>query len=200
MPTIENILATMRHKPVGYDADVATAFAQIPPGLCCEFGVLEGRTLRPFAEALAPRTLYGFDWFKGLPETWAPTMAPKGSMACAVPQNLPPNAELVIGLFQNTLRPFLGLHREPVAFCHFDADLYTSTKYVLDVLRNHLADGAIFIFDEIINSSYNHEHEARAFAEWLTETGFGFECIGMRHRNAGIFRIDPPRASQGMHP
>ncbi len=189
MPSIEDVLATMRNRPVGYDPDVAAAFSQIPPGLCCEFGVMEGRTLIPFAEALAPRILYGFDWFNGLPENWTPIMAPKGSMACQRPQNLPSNAILVEGLFQNTLRPFLAAHDGSIAFCHFDADLYSSTKYVLDTVTERLADNAIFIFDEIIGSPYCHEHECRAFAEWLTETGFGFECIGMRHRNAGIFRI-----------
>jgi len=186
---IEDVLALMRHKPVGYDEDVSRAFSIIPAGLCCEFGVMEGRTLIPFAEALAPRKIYGFDSFNGLPEKWC-EMAPQGSMACSPPENLPNNAELVIGLFQDTLKAFLATHVEPVAFCHFDADLYSSTKYVLDTIKTRLAPGAIFIFDEIIGDQPCHDNEARAFAEWLTETGYTCECIGMRHRKAGIFKIN----------
>ena len=191
---LNELLIELSAKTVGYEADLALAFHLMPDdGLCCEFGVMEGRTFRPFAEALAPRKLYGFDWFQGLPETWAPVMAPKGSMACAIPTDLPVNTELVIGLFQDTLEPFLRTHDGPVAFCHFDADLYSSTKYVLGKVGPRLADGAILIFDEIIGSPYAHAHEGRAFVEWLvTRPATPTDLIGMRHRNAAIFQINKP--------
>ena len=58
------------------------------------------------------------------------------------------NAILVHGLFQDTLDGFLQGHTEPVAFVHFDADLDSSTKYVLDRIADRLMDGTIFVFDE----------------------------------------------------
>ena len=66
--TLNDLLIQLAAKSVGYEADLAYAFHLMPDdGLCCEFGVMEGRTFRPFAEALAPRKLYGFDWFQGYP-------------------------------------------------------------------------------------------------------------------------------------
>ena len=188
--TVDEILQILTVQDVGYDAHVDKAFNLIPDGLCCEFGVYAGRTLIPFANKLAPRKLYGFDSFEGLPEEWC-KVAPKGAFKTdPAAIELPANAELVIGLFQDTLESFLAHHGQPVAFCHFDADLYSSTKYVLDTIRPWLAKGAIVIFDEIIGDVPCHEHEARAFAEWVTENGIDFQVIGMRHRKEAIFQIN----------
>lgn len=57
--------------------------------------------------------------------------------------------EFVRGLFQNTVREFLRSaqlnHRLIV---HLDADLYSSTLFVLATLHPVLNSGAILIFDE----------------------------------------------------
>jgi hypothetical protein len=190
--TVDELLQILTVQDVGYDAHVDKAFSLIPGGLCCEFGVQDGRTLIPFAEKLAPRTIYGFDSFEGLPEDWC-SMAPKGAFkADPFSQNWPSNVELVFGLYQQTLQPFLATTDRPVAFAHIDSDLYSSTKYVLDCLTGHLAKGAILIFDDIIGDNVYHDHVARAVAEWLTETNYEFKVIGMRHRSAAIFQINQP--------
>ena len=188
--TVDELLPMLVAKGVGYDADVDMAIAKIPDGLCCEFGVQAGRTLWQFADRLAPRIIYGFDSFEGLPEDWCGA-APKGSFKTDhTAQNWPPNSELIIGLFQDTLKPFLRTHDAPIAFAHMDADLYSSTKYVLNIVTDRLAPGAILIFDEIIGDKPCHDNEARAFAEWITETGLQFKVIGMRHRKSAIFQIN----------
>lgn len=188
--TVNQLLDIIRPVSVGYDEHVDNAISLIPEGICCEFGVQDGRTLIPLAEKLAPRTIYGFDSFEGLPEDWCGT-CPKGSFK-ADPNalQLPANAELVIGLYQEALPNFLATTDAPIAFAHLDSDLYSSTKYVLTEIGHRLAKGAILIFDDIIGTEVFHNHVARAVAEWLTETGYDFQVIGMRHRSAAILQIN----------
>jgi len=119
-------------------------------GLLLEFGVASGRSIRDIALVLFPLTVYGFDWFKGLPEELADSRgnvaSPKGAYAHGRPTNLPSNVVIVEGLFQDTLKPFRAEHPEPVAYVHMDADLYSSTRYVLGELKDRL-DGAFITFD-----------------------------------------------------
>ena len=60
-----------------------------------------------------------------------------------------------------------------------DADLYTSTKYVLEFLRNSITVGDWLYFDEFSN----WQHEFRAFREFVWDTGMRFravaECNGL---------------------
>ena len=111
------------------------------PGMALEFGVASGTTLRIIAEAFTERegTVAGFDVFSGLPETWR-TGFPVGEFA---QESIPevPGAQLVPGLFEDTLPSFLNDEPGPVAFLHLDADLYSSTKTVLDLLGDRLVPG-----------------------------------------------------------
>jgi hypothetical protein len=147
--------------------------SQMPDhGLILEFGVASGASLRAIANAVAPRTVYGFDWFQGLPEPWdlmnGHIHEPTGAFAHPMPE-VPSNAIIVNGLFQDTLEGFLHEHKEPIAFIHFDADLYSSTKYILDRISDRLLDGTIFVFDEFDGFKAHDEHEARAFYEFLSK-------------------------------
>ena len=45
---LNELLIELSAKTVGYEGDLAYAFHLMPDdGLCCEFGVMEGRTFRP---------------------------------------------------------------------------------------------------------------------------------------------------------
>ena len=70
-----------------------------------EFGVATGRTLTAIANSI-DRTVTGFDSFAGLPADWRQGVK-KGAFACPPPK-LPQNAELKIGMIENTLPVFLG--------------------------------------------------------------------------------------------
>ena len=69
----------------------------------------------------------------------------------------------------------------PVIVIFLDADLYSSTSYVLKTLRPHVKIGTIICFDDF----WDPQHEQRAFEEFLGETGMKFELMvadyGMRH-------------------
>lgn len=148
------------------------------PGMALEFGVASGTTLRIVSEAFTERegTVAGFDVFSGLPETWR-TGFPAGEFA---QESIPevPGAQLVPGLFEHTLPSFLNDEPGPVAFLHLDADLYSSTKTVLDLLGDRLVPGSIVVFDEFFNYPGWQQHEYRAWTEFVTRTGISFEYLG----------------------
>ncbi|WP_260478705.1 class I SAM-dependent methyltransferase [Kibdelosporangium aridum] len=145
-------------------------------GMALEFGVYTGSTLEVIAHARDKKSVYGFDSFQGLPETWRPGFL-AGTFAM---DGLPdvPGAELVVGTFDATLPGFLAEHAGPVDFLHVDCDLYASTKTVLDHVGPHLHPGSIVVFDEYVNYPGWQEHEHRAWSEYIERTGLRFEYAG----------------------
>lgn len=146
------------------------------PGLALEFGVATGSTLRIIAEELRGRhDVYGFDVFTGLPQTWR-TGFPAGEFAQAALPDVP-GTELIPGLFEDTLPGFLAEHPEPVSFLHLDADLYSSTVTVLDLIEHRLVPGTVIVFDEFFNYPGWQQHEYRAWQEFVSRTGIRFEYL-----------------------
>ena len=140
-------------------------------GLFLEFGVWKGTSINHLSTQRPNQKFYGFDCFTGLPEDWS-TFYPKGWMGLDGVPEVRDNVELVVGLFQDTLEPFLETHEEEVAFLHLDADLYSSTKYVLFTLADHnrLQRGTVIEFDEVFyqdspDTLLDDEH--RVFNEFM---------------------------------
>jgi len=142
------------------------------PGLFLEFGVLKGYSLNFLAKCKPNQQFYGFDCFKGLPETWG--NIPKGYGKLDYIPYVPENVILIEGLFQDTLEPFLEDHNDSVSFLHLDADLYSSTKYVLSTLANagRIQKGTIIEFDEIFfqdSSNTVLDDEYRAYKDFMRD-------------------------------
>ncbi|HWG93774.1 MAG TPA: class I SAM-dependent methyltransferase [Mycobacteriales bacterium] len=146
-------------------------------GMALEFGVATGTTLRIIAEEHARGSVHGFDVFTGLPEDWRLGF-PAGEFA---QERLPEvaGAELVVGLFADTLPAFLAEHPGPVAFAHLDADLYSSTATVLELVGPRLVPGSVLLFDEYWNYPGWQDHEHRAWHEHVARTGLGWRWLGM---------------------
>lgn len=144
-------------------------------GMALEFGVYSGRTLKMIAASRADG-VYGFDSFKGLPEAWR-SGYPEGTFSV---DGLPevPGAELVVGLFEDTLPGFLAEHDGPVDLLHIDCDLYSSTRTVLNQVGPRLRPGSVVVFDEYFNYPGWQEHEYRAWQEFVAATGVGFTYEG----------------------
>ena len=116
--------------------------------------------------------MFGFDSFEGLPERWR-TGFDTGSFTA---ERLPdvPGAELVVGWFEDTLPEWAAEHPEPIAFLHLDADLYSSTATVLEHIGDRLVEGSIVVFDEYFNYPGWHDHEHRAWIEFVQRSGTAF--------------------------
>jgi hypothetical protein len=142
-----------------------SAIAQIEvQGLCCEFGVYRGETIN-FIASLLPGEVHGFDSFEGLPEDWRQGHE-KGTFAVGHLPRVRPNVRLHKGWFEDTLPAFRKQHPGSVAFLHLDADLYSSTKTVLDLLGDGIVPGTVIAFDEFFNYPAWREGEYRAFTEF----------------------------------
>jgi hypothetical protein len=144
--------------------------------LYLEFGVWRGAATRYWSRLLRhPEShLHGFDSFEGLPETWDHrTEQGTFSTGGAVPQIADPRVTFFPGWFDQTLINYtLPDHDRLVVNC--DADLYSSTRLVLDAIGPHLKPGDYLYFDEF----YDRHHELRAFDEFLGKSGQRFQLVG----------------------
>merc|ERR1719440_1030033 len=152
---------------------VAHALTEYLPehGMMLEFGVASGNSATLTGGILkntgTNRTLYGFDTFTGLPEVWKGFK--KGTYAYSKDGALPPvprNVQLLKGLFDDTLPPFLAERKDPsetVAFANIDCDLYKGAIFVLKALQPRLCPGTLLHFHELnqippadeLNALYN---------------------------------------------
>jgi hypothetical protein len=125
--------------------------------------------------------LHGFDSFEGLPETWETTEKGHFNTGGSVPKIDDPRVTFFKGWFSDTL-PKYTLPPHDVLFVTLDADLYSSTKTVLDFIRPHVSVGTYFYFDEF----HFRDHELRAFDEFLSETEYVFDVVAA---DRGLSRV-----------
>lgn len=148
--------------------------------LWLEFGVFEGKTIN-YISNFTKDKVYGFDSFEGLPEKWRDNFD-KGAfnMNGQMPK-VNNNVVLIKGWFNQTLEPFLNNTKQLISFIHIDCDLYSSTKYIFDKVKNRLDDNCIIVFDELVNyEGYDDENgELKAFNEFITENNIKYEWIGI---------------------
>jgi hypothetical protein len=152
-------------------------------GIVAEFGVYLGKSLRRIAKH-RPEA-HGFDSFEGLPEAWRDGSMGEGAFAL---DRLPDvgSASLHVGWFNETIPAFLDAHDGNVALLHLDADLYSSTKIVLDSFAARLVPGSILLFDEYFNYPGWEAHEHRAFREFLDDHGRAARYVGYNSRGQQV--------------
>jgi O-methyltransferase len=116
-----------------------------------EFGVAEGLSFKWWIDNNKdPESrFYGFDTFEGLPEDWGGFKAGDMSAGSKFPEINDERATFIKGLFQDTLPLFLKTFTDDMRkVILMDADMYTSTLYVLTSLAPLLNKGDIILFDE----------------------------------------------------
>lgn len=141
-----------------------------------EFGVAQGFSFKWWLQhnTHTSSRFYGFDTFTGLPEAWDQFKAGDMSTGGQVPEVNDPRATFVKGLFQDTLPGFLQTFADDKRkMIHVDADLYSSTLYVLTRLEPLLKDGDIILFDEFGVPT----HEFQAFINFQSAYGTKLELI-----------------------
>lgn len=157
------------------------SLSQVEPrlkeGLFLEFGVYTGSTVNHIAEAVPDVTIHGFDSFEGLPETWR-TGFLKGTFAMDGLPEVRDNVTLHKGWFDEVLPGFSEKHAGPIAFVHMDADLYSSTRTVFEMLADRFVSGTVIQFDEFFNYPAWQHGEYKAFMEFVEARGAQFDYIG----------------------
>jgi O-methyltransferase len=142
-----------------------------------EFGVYRGDSLRSWLDGIShPGSRFiGFDTFTGLPERWRPT-EPAGHFDAngRLPDIKDPRCNFEVGLFQDTLPGFVvrtDLSGQLVM--NLDADMFTSTLFVLTTLAPFLKSGDLIFFDEFSCPL----DEFRAFEEFVKSFRIKYEVV-----------------------
>ncbi|MGH7986913.1 MAG: TylF/MycF/NovP-related O-methyltransferase [Candidatus Binataceae bacterium] len=143
--------------------------------LYLEFGVWTGVSLKYWSRLLRnPRSmLHGFDSFEGLPEHWRQDH-PKGRFdtSGSMPELSDERVKLFKGWFTETLSQYVMPEHDALVI-NIDCDLYSSTKDVLDYLKESIQIGDWLYFDEF----GSWDHECRAFREFIAHTQMKFEAV-----------------------
>ena len=145
-----------------------------------EFGVYRGDSIAWWCQNVTSTDarFFGFDSFQGLPEQWG--VVPTGTFDTGgkMPKIDDDRLKFVAGWFQDTLPPFFADYssdRRKVV--HLDADLYSSTLFVLTWLAYHLHAGDVIIFDEF-GSIRMAQHEFRAFEDFCSAFRVSVKALG----------------------
>jgi len=159
-------------------------------GLILEFGVFTGTSLRLWGNNLE-QTVYGFDSFEGLEETFGGfDSSTKFLRRGRKPIRIGRNSQLVIGRVEKTLEPFLA--NQPlgdegqVLFCHFDMDVYEPTKFVLDKILDRFRPGTLLLFDEFFGNPNWQYSEFKALTETIEIDRIAWMAFGP---NQALLRI-----------
>jgi len=130
-----------------------------------EFGVADGHSFRWFlAENSNSESRFsGFDTFTGLPEDYGPFKKGFFDTGNKVPETNDQRAQFYPGLFQQTLPAFLrDMDNSRRKIIMLDADLYSSTLFVLTSMAPFLKKDDIIFFDEFAVP----RHEFKAYLEF----------------------------------
>jgi hypothetical protein len=138
-------------------------------GLWAEFGTHSGETINIITKQ--HNKVYAFDSWEGLPEDWNEQNL-KGTFNNdgIIPFIPNENTIIVQGWFEETLPKFVEeTDINKISFLHLDADLYSSTKCVLDHFKPFFKGKCIMVFDEFFNYPDWENHEYKAFREFVTD-------------------------------
>ncbi len=163
-------------------------------GLHCEFGVGGGNSVNYIASQ-TDAIIHGFDSWEGLPEDWRSGFE-KGTFAMPLPK-VRDNVRLHKGWFNKSVPDWAKVYPGPIAFIHFDADLYSSTKDVFDAIGDRIGPGAVLQFDEYFNYPGWQEGEFKAFKEFVEARQVKFEYLGYCDKDeqaaVRILSTSPPK-------
>ena len=128
-----------------------------------EFGVAGGKSMRLMTERFAhpDARFFGFDCFEGIPEGWKDKPAGSFSMRGKMPVMTDKRVGLIKGYFQDSLPDFISNFVCPAAspvLVHYDADLYSSTLFILSTLWPRLSE-YYFLFDEFMSDEIIAFHD-----------------------------------------
>ena len=114
-----------------------------------EFGVYKGESIKYFAEKLLNKEniFIGYDTFFGLPTDWQSAKKGLFSTDGKIPETDDKRIKFIKGIFQKTFDNSI-IDKKITTIIHFDADMYSSTLFLLFKLHESL-DEYYFIFDEL---------------------------------------------------
>ena len=182
-PTKSNLLGSVV-------SQIESDLASMPrPFVILELGVAYGDTLRLLQKlSSAGFTYYGFDSFKGLPESWRGL--PKGAFSNFGPssisydQNDIHKINFVVGWVEETLIDFPTPDKSALKFIMFDMDLFAPTRFAYKNLRSQITKGDYIYFDEAFDSDERLLVREYFLKDFMVEV-VGFSPLGIAFRVIG---------------
>ena len=152
--------------------------------LYLEFGVAHGGSIEYWSNILKnpESVLHGFDSFEGLPEGGGRWAKGEFNVGGLIPVTEDRRVRFFKGWFNEVL-PNYTVPPHDVLVINLDADLYSSTIYVLRYLRPYIQKGTFLYFDEL----HYTDQEQRAFDDFVAETGLKFRCCAADRCLAHVF-------------
>jgi len=144
-----------------------------------EFGVYGGNSFRWWAEHIGrpDARFVGFDTFTGLPRSgWNDCPVGTFDVEGRAPEINDSRCTFEVGLFQDTLPRFLSrfVRNGQRVIVNMDADIYSSTLFVLASIASVLRPRDVLLFDEFLDPL----HEFRAFEDFCEGYGLKYEVLG----------------------
>ncbi len=160
-----------------YLLSISRELDQLDNLIILEFGVYKGESLKIFSKNISDPNakFYGFDTFTGLPEKWIDLDKGHFTTSGITPSIKDTRISYEVGLFNKTLPKFLERLKiesklNSNFFIHFDADLFSSTLFVLNELKYYISE-YYFSFDEFpsdeIRALYAYELSNNCQIEFL---------------------------------
>lgn len=160
-----------------YEHVISTQSLNSSPIDFFEFGVAKGVSFKWWVNNITNENsrFFGYDTFTGLPEDWGKFKAGDFSNGNKPPDITDTRVSFYQGLFQQTLLPFLkNYDNKNRKVIHLDADLYSSTLFIMTIMYPYLKPGDILFFDEFSVPM----HEYKAFMEWTKSFYIEYEVLG----------------------
>ncbi len=162
-----------------YLLSISRELDQLDNLIILEFGVYKGESLKIFSKNISDPNakFYGFDTFTGLPEKWIDLDKGHFTTSGITPSIKDTRISYEVGLFNKTLPKFLERLKiesklNSNFFIHFDADLFSSTLFVLNELKYYISE-YYFSFDEFssdeIRALYQYELSNNCQIEFLVK-------------------------------
>ena len=170
-------------------------------GLWMETGVWKGEMINRMAKANPDKIIYGFDSFEGFPDDgrkpgdWDYVGFNLKGVVPNMIHGMPfaRNIELTKGWFKDTLPSFLELEQKKISFISIDCDLYSSTKDVLECIKNYITNETIVVFDDAWHYDGYEDHQMKALYEFVKEYNYQVKWICSRGEMFPLERMDERR-------
>ncbi|GFK95837.1 Demethyldecarbamoylnovobiocin O-methyltransferase [Fundidesulfovibrio magnetotacticus] len=145
-----------------------------------EFGVYRGQSMGQWlgVNRHERSRFFGFDSFEGLPEDWVGGQKEKGAFTTngEIPDIDDPRVRFIKGWFNQTLNAFLADFRpQNQLVLHMDADLFSSTLYVLMTLDPLIRKGTVVVFDD-----FNPRDDFGALYQYAKCCGRNWSVVAVR--------------------
>lgn len=153
-------------------------------GLCAEFGVFQGYSLKMSAEMLPECQWYGFDSFEGFEQEWQMNNNQYAlrkdafSLGGHVPELALANVSLVKGYFSDSLPKFVAnlSDEDYFSLVHIDCDTFDAVESVFTYLGDRVVPGTIIVMDDLVGL-IGITDAMKAFYEFVQNKNIQFEWL-----------------------